>query len=411
MRCTSRLVASVLVCAPLVACFAGYDSRWGEQKRAQQRAAATAGPAAIEAPSAKLASAAGHVFRARIWVSPTYVSQTVDWRGHVRAVIDDVNQVLPGAIDVRLDVDALALWDAAPKDDGAEASAEALRASDPGEGVDVVVGMIGGVPRFTRDFHELGLGETFGKVMVVRGTTTVDDQELIDNRFDQLGETERTRLRHEYRQHRELAVFLHEYAHTLGAIHESTTSTLMAPAYNRKMSAFAAETLGVLRIAVAHRAALTGGASGAALTGGAGGASERRAFAQDLLAYYDKTTTAPWVSVERDQMVAMLRANVPPASASSPANASAPPAAGGSEYAVADPALSADDRALWARAVQARAKGDPTAAWTLASPLFVTYPKLKSVQEFRCKLAIEQRFEVDRARKECAPITSIELGR
>jgi hypothetical protein len=400
MRRCPRLLVLACACAPLVACFGGYDSTWGAQKRAQRREAATAGPAAIEAPTAKPAAAAGHVFRVRIWASPTYASQTVDWRAHVRALIEDVNQVLPGAIDVRLDVESLSVWDEAPKDDGAEGSMMALRTSDPGAGVDVVVGMIGGVPRFTRDFHELGLGETFGKHMVVRGTTTVDDQELIDKRFDQLDETERSRLRREYRQHRELAVFLHEYAHTLGAIHESTTSTLMAPAYSRKESAFAPETLGVLRIAVAHRPA------NAPIDG--------RGLAPELLAYYEKTTTAPWVEAERDAMVAMLRANVPapPASAgSSASSASARGGASGSDYAVADPALSVDHRAVWSRAVEARAKGDYAGAWALASPLFAAYPKLKSVQDLRCKLAIEQRFEVERARKECAALTSIELGR
>lgn len=392
MRRRSRLLVLASLCASLGACFGGYDSRWGEQKRAQRREAATAGPAAIESPSAKPAAAAGHVFRVRIWASPTYASQTVDWKAHVRAVIEDVNQVLPGAIDVRLDVESLSAWDGAPKDDGAEGSMMALRTSDPGAGVDVVVGMLGGVPRFTRDFHELGLGETFGKHMVVRGTTTIDDQELIDNRFDQLEETERSRLRREYRQHRELAVFLHEYAHTLGAIHESTTSTLMAPSYSRKVSGFAPETLGVLRIAVAHRPA------NAPIDG--------RGLAPELLAYYEKTTTTPWVPAERDQMVAMLRANVP-----APPAAPVPSASSGSGYTVVDPALSVDHRAVWSRAVEARSKGDFAGAWALASPLFAAYPTVKNVQDLRCKLAMEQRFEVDRARKECAPLTRIELGR
>ena len=80
-------------------------------------------------------------------------------------------------------------------------------------------------------------------------------------------------------------------------------------------------------------------------------------------------------------------------------------------YGAADPALSTDDRARFDRAVEARAKGDFAQAWQLASPLFAAYPRVRSVQDLRCKLALEQRFEIDRARKECAPLTEIELGR
>jgi hypothetical protein len=378
---------AALACAPLLACFAGYDSRWGEQKRAQSRAAASAGPATIEAGSAKAPTAAAHVFRVRIWASRSYVAQTLDWKAHVRALVDDVNQVLPGAIDARLDVESLDSWDAAPKEDGTDAAMSALIESDPGEGVDAVVAMIGGVPKFTRDFHELGLGEVFGKHMVVRGTTSIDDQELIDNRFDQLDESERTRLRREYRRHRELAVFLHEYAHTLGAIHEATSLTLMAPSYNRKASTFAPETLELMRVTVAHLPVKDADAA--------------RSLATEQLAVYEKTKAEPWVTEEREAMTARLRAIAPP---STRASASA------SSVAV-DPALSPDDRATWTRALDARAKGDLAKAWEIATPLFATYPKVRSVQDLRCKLAMRQGFSVDRMKKECEPLLQLEGGK
>jgi hypothetical protein len=391
-----RPLAVAVAAAPLVACFVGYDSSWGSAKGAQKRAMASAGPATIETGSAKPGSAT-RVLRARIVASAAYVSQTLDWKAHVRALVDDVNLVLPGMVDARVEIASIESWDGAPKDEDAFAALEALARADGGDGVEEVVGMIGGLPRFSQNFHELGLGEVLGKRMVVRGTTSIDDQALIDARFDKLDEDARSSLRREYRRHRETAIFLHELAHNLGGLHEEASGSLLSPSYSRKAASFAPETLPALRLAVGFRVAEK---------------PDRRAFAEELLAYYERTPATPWDARERASMMENLRvaAGRPPlgASGAPSTSASARKPVG---YETADPALSEGDRALWDRAVAARAAGKRDEAWTIATPLFGKHLGVKSVQDFRCKLAVELRFDVARARQECAPLMELETGR
>ena len=216
---TKLFTRRALALSPILLLTAGcfYDSRWGQTKTAQKHNAALATPAAL--PTASRASeassaspTASHVLHVRLYATPAYSATIVDWERHARALLDDANVTLRAAIDAELVIDDARSWTGADAKDRLEATLAALRDEDAGEGADLVLAFIGGLPTTTQDFHQLGMSELPGKHVVLRAPNTADDFDAVEKAFDELSDAERTRLRRERRHHRELAVLLHESA-------------------------------------------------------------------------------------------------------------------------------------------------------------------------------------------------------
>ncbi|MGZ6123653.1 MAG: hypothetical protein ACXWLR_01765, partial [Myxococcales bacterium] len=68
-----------------------------------------------------------------------------------------------------------------------------------------------------------------------------------------LSTEEREGLARERRVHKEVAVFLHEWAHTLGAFHERSPDWLLSPMYDTAQSAFSEGSARIIRIGLLHR--------------------------------------------------------------------------------------------------------------------------------------------------------------
>ena len=77
-----------------------------------------------------------------------------------------------------------------------------------------------------------------GKHFVVRDMNDVMEVRKIAEVYDQMGEQDRLTLYAARKAHKELVVFLHEWAHTLGALHERGDGRIMGPNYDRQASTF-----------------------------------------------------------------------------------------------------------------------------------------------------------------------------
>lgn len=379
---TGGLVGALAVSAAvsLAACFLGYDSNWAVQKAAQKHNAAHASPSALAAsPSDAHGPAARRTLRIRFRPNAHYLSQTVDAARQLDDLVEDANQVLGGTIGLHLDVQRTEAWTYSSEESVAGAL-EALAKDDPAQDVDVVVGLIGGLPRPTDSLHEAGMAEILGKHVVLRAASRLGEYDAVDRAFTDLSAEERDRVVRARRRHRALAVFLHELGHILGALHEVELTSLMHPAYDPKMNAFGDDAVILMRLALDE--------------------GDRAAVVRAQLDYLKNSKTKSWLPGERDAAVARLEAASRPVS---PASSSAPTAASAAvESAAAPSALGEGDRDRYAKAVALLREGSVRAAYETAMPLFAAYAGVFEVQDLRCQLATVRWLEKDQMLKECA---------
>ena len=348
-------------------CF--YDSTWGARKTAQQHNAAVATPASLGPPAADPSETApakadgATTLRVRVHGAPAYATQTPDWKAHIGALLAQAGVTLQASLGVGLVLETADAWDhpTAPRLEGDLA---ALREEDTGEGVDLVIGLVGGLPLTTQDFDQLGMSEMHGKHLVVRAPNVAGEYEAVERAFDELSAEDRTRLRRERIRHREVAVLLHEIGHALGAEHQTVAGSLMRRAYDPKMAGFDAASVVEMRRGLAHAAGPDAGAG------------------------------AP-----RGSEVAKPQA---PPSASPPV--ASPPVKDDTPSE-----LAASDRALWRRASDLAKAGDAGGAWTAARPLFARYPASYGVQDLRCKLAMAHFTSYAEARPECDALMRVTI--
>ncbi|MGD0530175.1 MAG: matrixin family metalloprotease, partial [Polyangiaceae bacterium] len=297
MRAPGAVVFALGASLGIAAC---YDSRWGESKRAQQRLATKATPAEISPstdPESLPLDGGRQAWRVRVRPDGRYLAQNLDVPRRVAKLLQDASRVLGPSIALDLTLDRIQPWNG-DSDDDVGAALAALRGADAGDDVDLVVGMIGSLPRESDSLHDEGMATLLGKHVVVRGASRVGEVDSVQLTFGELSETDRAQLLERRRHHRALAVLLHEIAHCLGAIHETDVGSLMRPAYDPKMTGFGGGAIALMR---------------AGLDGG-----DRSAVASAQLFLLEHAFNATWVPAERDAEVVRLRAIVGPAAAAAP---------------------------------------------------------------------------------------------
>jgi Matrixin len=376
-------VLSIGAATATLSCFVGYDSRWGEAKRAQQHAAEDTKPAVIAASSSSSdgpSSAPAHrTFRVRVRPTSRYLGQTVDTPRRVADLFDDANRILEPSLGLHIEVDHIQPW-ASDADDDLGTALAALDRDDTASDADLVVGLIGALPMQTDSFHQLGMAQILSKHLVVRAASRLGEHDSLEQSFTELSADDRARIEGQRKRHRALAVFLHEIGHTLGALHENDERSLMHPSYSPKMAGFGGGAVALMRIAL----------------DGAGA----REIAAERLTLLRTATGADWVQSEHDAEVGRLEA----LTAGPPADAG-PAAAQASTAAIDVPfELRGADRDRYVRAVQELHAGVVASAWSDGRPLFAAYPNVYAVQDLRCQLAMLRWLDRDALKAECAPL-------
>jgi matrixin len=365
-----------LLTAGLLGSTACYDSRWGQAKRAQQRAAADSKPADIAPEYGNGAADGGkRALRVRMRPNARYLAQTVDAPRQIADLVDDANRVLGPTLGLELEVDRVQPWSG--DSDSPAAALSALRVDDPGKDADVVVGMIGALPRQTDSLHELGVATLLGKHLVIRAASRFDEHDSIDRAFSELSEDDRARIMSQRKRHRALAVFLHELGHSLGAVHELDAQSLMHPVYNPKMNGFGGGGIALMRVALA------GGDHGA--------------IARGQLELLRGAKSAEWVEADRAEEIADLDATLSPLPDKNAGVALGPPSGPDTP-----PDLPRNDADRFLKAAALFRAGAVAAAYAAGKPLFAGYPNVFAVQDLRCQLATVRWLEPAALRAECA---------
>src|SRR5262249_23687789 len=87
---------------------------------------------------------------------------------------------------------------------------------------------------------------------VVRGLRGAEDITAIENSFNYLSKEERDELIRKRRRHRQMSVFLHEWAHTLGAPHARSPEFINSSNYDIKQERFDEFTTKLIAIGLHH---------------------------------------------------------------------------------------------------------------------------------------------------------------
>jgi TonB family protein len=194
------------------------------------------------------------VLTVRAYASPEYRSHDPAWRERIGDQVRRASAVVEEQFAVRLELESVRPWERRHEDAGLRSAAEALRALDPAAEVDWVVGFVGASPESPSTVYDrIGLARAFGRHFVLRAMQSRRDLARIDSWYDQLPEADRAAIAREEREHRETAMFLHEWAHTLGAVHECDGKWFMSERYQLVSAEFSPESARLARVGLRWR--------------------------------------------------------------------------------------------------------------------------------------------------------------
>jgi hypothetical protein len=317
-------------------------------------------------------------------VAADYRQQHPNYRESLRDLVDSANGMIAPAFGVRLDVTGVRDW--SPKCDTAhlQACLQELESSESGHGEHWVIGVLGSIPRYTASFEELGMAKVPGRHFILRDVSDIAERAAIDRAFASFTPGRRDEIYHKRTQHKRLAVFLHEWGHTLGGLHTSHTSHLLHARYDDRMESYGSANDTLIAAGLEDRFA--------------GSETYGR-----LLAALESAPADSFDSREHEALLAELRA-APRRQAASPAamvqaaaasdTSSTPPlpshpfiVSGSDDSLLAN--VADDDRATYRRAVQLLLASDPAQALETVSPLLTRYPDCYAVQHLGCGLAMQ----------------------
>ena len=365
-----------LVWLGVSSCFLGYDSRWGQQKQAQQHVAAHETPQQLHRQSTgNEAQVAPRMLRLRVYATPGYAATVLDWPKQFDALLECANAIFVPDFGVAFEVVETRTFRPKADEEKLDGVLHELTEDDAAEDVDWVVGLASAVPRFAVSADDLGVAPLLGRHLVMRAMSDVHEYEAIQTAFGKLSDAERLNLYRARKHHKLCTVFLHELAHTLGVPHERLASSLMNPRYHIEASGLSDEATEIVRASLATRAQPSHLVLDAEL-------------ARSIHALLSAPNT-DWKPQSRDVVLARIapaesQGGAPPVTALPSSATAAGPAPSGP----AIEGLSAPEQRAVDRARAELTAGYAASAREIAARIFAAHPNLPALKSLRCDIAM-----------------------
>jgi hypothetical protein len=371
-----------------------YDSRWGQGKAEQKHHAAHLQPATVGAAPGET-PAERRTASVRACATRAYAAETLGWEERFDELLRNANSVLTPSLGLMLHNGGTTLWAPEHGEGGLSTVIADLKSCD-GPETDWVVGLVQSTPKLVADFHVLGRGQPYSPYLAIRAPNDPAELEGLTLALPDLDDTTRQKLYSDRKRHKTLAVFLHELAHTLGAVHRTVKDTIMSSSYDSSERGFDDATLALLRDGVAIRL------------------DRANRFADSRK--YLESNAVGFVESDRVEEVALLkewervgaRWSRAAAGAAAPAQSGAPALveAPSPVTPVAFETMSKQDRQLYDEALKLEPTS-PREAWNVGAPLFEAHPAVRAVQELRCRLAKERKFFAAVIEAHCARLAAL----
>ncbi|HEY5090816.1 MAG TPA: hypothetical protein VIK30_12645 [Polyangia bacterium] len=354
---------------------AGLDSAHAEDKKPglfdfehwklpvtrERESAGRLAPKGLDLTPAVPATAEPRPIRLRVYADKDYRGLVMRWQSKVRAQIDRINAVVGPVFDVRFEIESLRDWDRSHVGLPFEPIMTELEALDPAREIDWVLGLTTPLRGVATSIHQVGGARLLGRHMLLRGMDDEQEFRALEASFKLLSPDERQNLYADRKAHKEVVMFLHEWGHTAGLLHDEDRAMIMNPSYDERQTAFSDFGKEVLALVIERRLARR---------------SERYPESADLAALYQRAPPDEGSDKERAQLLALVRERAGAGRAAASPQAAAGHAAlqpGVSPSpSVASPSvaeLPTVDAEAFNRAVAASSAGHPEEAWKVLSPL------------------------------------------
>jgi tetratricopeptide (TPR) repeat protein len=334
---------------------------------AQRQLAARLMPAQLQQLVSARAPGQLRVARLRVWADQDYRRVGKIWQSQVRELLGRVNAFVEPAFNLRFEAAVFRNWDRRGSAARVEDALQELFELDPGDGVDFVLGLVTGLPLVTTSIHGLGAAHQPGRHLVMRQMVDLEEMRALRASLDLLDFKELEELYFARKAHKELVVFLHEWAHAMGAMHGREREAIMNPSWSEREQAFSLADAQLCAIAVDHR-----------LRDSPDPAAEARA----LLDHIDQTRDAEWSDKDRRTALEFFAARAGGVAPSGTARASG--------VTAVRLAMSKEDVDRYNDAVKLYNDKDTAGArdgaFAIAGPLAVKYPDELFAQRLSCRL-------------------------
>ena len=212
-------------------------------------------PGTVDLTPAAAAKGDARVIKVRIYADTDYRNVILRWQSKARAQINRINGVVQPVFNLRFEVDSLKDWNESHIGMAMPTVLDRLRALDRASDVGLVVAFTTPLQGVAASIHAIGEAGLLGRHFLMRGMD--DDQEAlaIDREFKLLDPEERRGLYGSRKAHKEIVVFLHEWGHTLGLLHNEAATNIMNPRYDARQASFSDYAKQVISTVVDRRAA------------------------------------------------------------------------------------------------------------------------------------------------------------
>ncbi len=312
--------------------------------------------------------------RLRIYADRDYRGLMMRWQPKVRAQIDRLNAVVGSVFGVRFEIESFRDWDSSHIGQPFEPILKDLEALDPAREIDWVLGLTTPMRGVATSIHQIGGARLLGRHLLLRGMDDEEEFRALEDAFKLLSPDERQRLYAERKAHKEVVVFLHEWGHSVGLLHDDDRTLIMNPSYDQRQHTFSDFDKEVLALVIERRLARR---------------SELYPESADLLPLYEKAPPDEGSDRERAQVLALLRWRAAGGKepAAGPPVSQAPASSGHPAPPPAAAELSPADAEAYDRAAAAAQAGHPEEAWRLLSPLLARPRPGKSNPQLWTRLA------------------------
>lgn len=252
------MVLAALVALTLVGC-------GGEQaaRRGAGQGGDASGPQALDGQRADEAAQGREVLaspalatalvRLRVYADQDVRLRQERWEEDFRGLVDRTNVIAGPRFGVRFEVVEFVSWVRRCEVSDLEAClVELERLDDVSAGADRVVGVLEASPNASDSMQQLGEARYLGRHLVMRALDDRVEAEASSVTLDEWPEQERAEKLDERRRHKQVAMFLHQWARSLGAVRVERERCWMASLYSPAQAEFCQANAELLRTALAH---------------------------------------------------------------------------------------------------------------------------------------------------------------